>query len=79
MRPALFLAVLLALAACGAGTDDAYPKLVPISQLLAPEAVGTEPDPAAGGDARAAALRDRAERLRDPVIPPGTMPAPTSP
>lgn len=68
-RPALAVCALLAACASHPETGaDAYPSLLPIDSLLTDPAAAS--DPATGLDARAAALRARADALRAPVIPP---------
>lgn len=71
MRPLAALLAICLLGAC-AQTDPppangAYPRLLPLEDILPPE-TQAEDDPAAALAARAAALRARANRLRAPVI-----------
>jgi hypothetical protein len=81
------LAALIALAACtepyplapelaASGADAPYPELVPVEWIAAqvPPATDDRTIPARTEaiDSRAARLRARAERLRDPVIDPDT-------
>lgn len=76
-RPASFAlcAALSLLSACG-GKDDDYPRLLPTERLLAEPVLpgaGMEPNATnAAAEARADALRARAEKLKEPVIDPGT-------
>jgi hypothetical protein len=83
MRPAL--ALLLAFAACaeipdlGPANDAAaaapWPRLVPLEPVLAEAAAITISDETATGlDARGAALRARAARLRNAVVGDETTP-----
>lgn len=75
MKHALIL--VLTLAACAEG--ERYPALLPTDRLLAEPALpahatAARADPApvrAATDARAEALRARAEALRGPVVEPG--------
>lgn len=80
MMPAarhLPLIALICLSAC-AGQDDGYPSLLPTERILAEPALPDHAGPAtaspaaidAEAEARAAALRRRAEALRGPVIEP---------
>ena len=48
--------------------DAPYPDLLPIDQLLRGSAARATPEVRAGVEARAAALRGRAEALQGPVI-----------
>lgn len=79
MRLALLSLALVALAACARSAEGEYPRLVPISTLIAPEGPVMPADTDTGLTARAAALRTRADSLRDPVIPPGDLPATAAP
>ncbi|MBU2957464.1 hypothetical protein Q4511_12090 [Paracoccus sp. 1_MG-2023] len=67
-------ALLLLLAACSEGGD--FPRLLPTDQILADPALPAHAQPVAAApeqvltqaDARAAALRARADALRGPVV-----------
>lgn len=80
------LSLLFCLAACGAspdvpesagrGQNGAWPELMPLSELVAPEAAGTTGEADALRLAgRAAALRQRAALLRRPVDGDGDLEA----
>ena len=69
MRPLTLFLPLALLAACAAPPQTPYPALVPLETLLTGEV--PQADPAAALEGRAAALRARADRLRQPA--PGTM------
>jgi len=60
--PRLALILVCALAGCAAASGTEFPALVPVETLLIEEPL--TPSPAPGLEARAAALRARAEALR---------------
>jgi len=62
MRSPVLIALCLSLAGCAGSQGADFPKLVPMETLLGDEELS--PDPAPELEARAAALRARAEALR---------------
>ncbi|MGN7869895.1 hypothetical protein [Paracoccus sp. 22332] len=79
MRHALILTCVAALAAC-TGEADTYPSLLPTDRILAEPALPDHAPHAASSvavdaeaQARADALRQRADALRGPVIEPDAL------
>lgn len=79
MRHALILTCVAALAAC-TGESDTYPSLLPTDRILAEPALPDHAPQAASSvavdaeaQARADALRQRADALRGPVIEPDAL------
>lgn len=80
MRQMLIIPLAALLAGCTGEARD-YPRLLPTDQILAeptlpdhaPDAALSPADVDAEAQARADALRQRAEALRGPVIEPGTL------
>lgn len=74
-RTLLALAAGVLVAACaqtGPASRAPWPALVPLEQILTEAPPPADPTTALQG--RAAALRVRADRLRQPVIAPGDLP-----
>lgn len=79
MRHVLIISLAVALSAC-AGESDPYPRLLPTDQILAEPTLPDHAPQAASSvavdaqvQARADALRRRADTLRGPVIEPETL------
>lgn len=63
MRALALIASLTLLAACSQPSDEQYPALLPLDEILTDEPLS--PDPSPDLNARADALRARAEAIRN--------------